>query len=217
MEKMEKQENTHAVTIATKVNRNSYTMLKAIADNSGLKVYRLLQTIVDAYLRYLSKGQIITADLEKVVKGFANFQLTKDSFAYCSTNTKREVKACIAFVGVKGQPQPRPVLIYTKRDKEGNVSVFENVADDAVLQTFLRAFAPELMPELCEIAEANNLLSMSDALKFAVHEQTAPARYDITADIESLFADNNRDENGRVIDYEDCARQYVRHNHKSVR
>lgn len=215
-EKMEEQKKIHAVTIATKINGNSYAILKTIADNSGLKVYKLLQTIVDAYLRYLAKEQIITDNLEKVIKGFANFQLTKDSFAYCSTNTKREIKSCIAFIEANGKPQPRPVLIHTKKDKNGNVSVFESIADDAILRAFLLAFAPELIPELREIKEANELLSMADALKFAVHEQTAPTQYDITADIESLFADNDRTEDGKKIDFDGTVGKYVRHRFNSM-
>lgn len=207
------------VTIATKINRQSKAMLDAIAEKAGLKVYNLLQTVIDAYLRYCSNGQAITPHLENLINGFADFQVTKDSFALCAPDNAHKAKSvrkCIAFVEQAGKPQARPVLLYSKTDAKGNAHTFETMADDAILQTFLLAFAPKLVADLREIRSANNLLSLADALKFAIREQTEPTKYDITADIESLFADNNRDENGRVIDYEDSAQQYVRHNNKSV-
>lgn len=207
------------VTIATKINRHSKVMLDAIAKNAGLKVYNLLQTVIDAYLRYCSNGQIITAQLENIVNGFADFQVAKDSFALCAPDNPRRAKSmhkCIVFVEQEGKPQARPVLLYSKPDARGNAQTFECIADDAILQTFLLAFAPKLVADLREIQSANNLLSLADALKFAIREQTEPKEYNITADIASLFSDNNRDEHGRTIDIETRAGKNVRHACKSV-
>lgn len=207
------------VTIATKINHQSKVMLDAIAENAGLKVYNLLQTVIDAYLRYCSNGQAITPHLENLINGFADFRVTKDSFALCAPDNTRKAKSirkCIAFVEQAGKPQARPILLYSKTDTKGNAQTYETMADDAILQTFLLAFAPKLVSDLRKIQSTNNLLSLTDALKFAIREQTEPTQYDITAEIESLFADNNRDESGRIIDYEDNASQYVRHHSKSV-
>lgn len=211
--------HTNTVAVSTKINRDAHVMLKAIAEKHGLKIYNLLQVIIDAYLQYLGTGRHVTNETERIVNAFANFNVAKDAFFMCSQDAPSKPKnlnACIAFVEQKGKSTTQPMLIYTKKDGKGNTSTFESVATDAILQTYLRSIAPDAIGELSTIKEENGLLSLTDALKFAIHEQATAKQYDMMADIEELFADNSRADNGQVFSFEDCAKQYVRHNSKQL-
>lgn len=209
--------HTNTIAVATKINREAHAVLKAIAEKHGLKIYNLLQVVIDAYIRYLGKGQSITEETETLVNAFANIQAAKDSFTMCGNERKQKaVNACIAFVKQEGKPEPQPLLIYAKKDGKGNTATYESMESDAMLKTYLRTIDKDAIKELARIKEENGLLSLTDALKYAIHEQAAPEQYDMMADIEELFADNSRAENGKVFSFEDCASQYVRHNNKQL-
>lgn len=212
---MSRNADNNTVAIATKINRHSKILLDAIAKKHGLKIYNLLQVVINAYLRSLAPGQLVTNETTQVINTFANFNVSKDAFLMCRPDkhhSPRTVNACIAFVGQKSKSTVQPMLIYTKKDKNGNTAIYESMADDTILKTYLRSVDPEAIKKLWEIKEENNLLSLTDALKFAIHEKATPEQYDMAADIEEMFADNNRAEDGTPISFEDCAGKYVRHN-----
>ena len=211
---------SRTATVGAKIRGNEKEMLKAIAASCGLTPSDMLHCVINSYFRYLSPDTIITPQMELLVNNFADFRIAKDSFVIFDGNTKkkRSLKSAIVFVKQKGKPQAQPVLLYQKNNEKGETQTFESINNDRLLLAFLHAFAPKVLPDLREIQTANNLLSLTDALKFAVREQTAPTRYEIsiTNEIESLFADNSRGENGKVIDYDDISSKYIRHYAVSV-
>ena len=203
-------------TVATKISNESLLVLKSIAKKSGLTLYNMLQVIIESYLKYFSKETYISESLNKLLNGFADFRLAKDSFMFCSypdiseTNSF-EIDGCITFIKKTSKIQPRCMLIRKGKNKENEDILLQSINDDAILNSFLYSFSPELIKHLRDIQHRYSLPSMTDALKFAVKEQTTPTRYEITTDINSIFDDNMRVDNGKQVDYEVIG-FYKRHN-----
>ena len=193
-----KQEDTK--TVATKINRESYSLFSSIAKKANLTVYTLLQVVIDCYLRYVSDEVEITDSMDKIVNGFANFSIAKDSFCICASESNQELQSFIAFIQKKGSNFPQAVL-FKKKDEE---SVSKCYRYDDMLILFLSSISPSLITALSEIKAKENLLSLTDAMKFAINEQTNPTKIDISTEIKGFFSDNSRSEYGKRIDYSEC-------------
>lgn len=197
--------------IATKIDSQSYTMLKAIADKSGLKTYKLLQLVVNAYMRYFAKESLITESIKSVVSSFLNLTDLKESFAICSyTDKQLRFSKCIALIEKKGCKQKQAVLLHTPEDGESGVKM--NVNSDDILQEFISSIDYRLLDQLQAIKADNELNSLTDALRYAINSQTNKERDDEVSEyVKSLFADNERSEYGKEINYGDAGKYKRRH------
>lgn len=203
-------------TISTKVSIVAYSFLASLAEKSGITMYKMLQTVVECFLKYFSDDSYLTDSLCKVINSFADFRLTKDSFMFCSHDAKDMWSLDSAIISIKAEdkPQPRSILIH-KKEQDGKMCMVQNYNNDVILTCFLQSFAPEILKDLNEIMHKNNTLSLTDALKFAVQEQIDAKEYDLICDIESLFEEDNRTEDNKEIDW-DSAGKYARRCSRSI-
>lgn len=191
--------------IATKIDWNVYLQLKLIADRTGLKVYNLLQTVADAYIKYLSTDTYITESIRTVVNAFARFRFQKDSFTLLEPNdSKFHFTKCIAFIGKHGKLYEQAVLLRVPGKDEQDIIM--NMNNDEMLESLLLTIDPNLVDKLSTIKQDNRLLSLTDALRYAIDEATPGMRDSIEEDVAELFKDNNRSEYGSEIDYSQIGR-----------
>lgn len=191
--------------IATKVDSEVYMQFKLIADRSGLKVYKLLQTVVDAYIKYLSTDTYITESIRTIVNVFARFRFQKDSFSLLEPN-RRELHftKCIAFIGKHGKRYEQAILLRVPEDDEQDIIM--NMNSDEMLESLLSTIDPDIVEQLKAIKHRNELLSLTDAIRYAISEATPGMRDSIREDIANLFSDNRRCECGSEIDYSQVGR-----------
>lgn len=184
------------VPIATKIHIEAYAQLQKIAQKTGLKVYNMLQYVIECYLRYYSEDEPITDNMQKVVDGFANFRTLKESFLFCQPMPMFYADSCLFFMKNKNKPQMQPILI-----KKANDEYLQTINKDEILKVFLLSFMPEVLTDLQDLKDRHNMLSLADAVLFAIKEQTDPKRYDITAEIKELFSDNANSFDSRNLDF----------------
>lgn len=191
--------------IATKIDWNVYLQLKLIADRTGLKVYNLLQTVADAYIKYLSTDTYITESIRTVVNTFARFRFQKDSFTLLEPNDSNfHFTKCIAFIGKHGKRYEQAVLLRVPGKDEQDIIMNRN--NDEMLESLLQTIDPNLVDSLSAIKQNNSLLSLTDALRHAIDEATPGMRDSIAEDVAELFSDNRRSEYGSEIDYSEIGR-----------
>lgn len=187
--------------VATKIDLQSYAMLQAIADKSGLKPYKLLQLVVNAYMRYFAKESLITDSIKSVVSSFFNLTDLKESFALCHfSNINLTFSKCIALIEKNGCKQKQAILLRTPEKGESGVMV--NMNSDDILQAFISSIDYRLLNQLQTIKADNKLHSLTDALRYAINSQTDKEEDDDVSEfVRSLFADNERSEYGEEINY----------------
>lgn len=200
--------------IATKIDWNVYLQLKLIADRTGLKVYNLLQTVADAYIKYLSTDTYITESIRTIVNAFARFRFQKDSFTLLEPNDSNfHFTKCIAFIGKHGKRYEQAVMLRVPGKDEQDIIMNRN--NDEMLESLLQTIDPNLVDSLSAIKQNNSLLSLTDALRHAIDEATPGMRDSIAEDVAELFSDNRRSEYGSEIDYSEIG-QYKQKKHFTV-
>lgn len=203
----------HQKTVATKINAESYNEFQRITDKFGLKRYKLLQIVIDTYIKIFSTETYISDYIRDVISTFGQFRLAKDTFALCKTTTNMLCfNKCIALIEEKGKANPQAVLLRTPGNSEDDVVMNRN--NDEILKAVLLALNPDLIKELQEIKKAYEVNTLCDALRIAVNEVSEGSANSIEAEIRELFADNERSEYGKVIDT--SVGRYKRKYHKSV-
>lgn len=185
--------------INTKVSESSFRLLQIIKKTSGVTTYNLLQTVIEAYIRYFSSETVITEDLKRVISCFGRFKLTKKQFVLSEPNSTRwKLSRCIAFIKKEGlskfDDHEEAVLIRAPR--EGEKDFIMNRNNDDILKAVLQSLDPDVLRNLQTVKKDNGLPSLLDALRFASSE-TANDQTDIfEREINELFSDNERSEYG---------------------
>lgn len=204
--------------IATKIDYNVYLQFKFIADRAGLKVYNLMQTIIDAYIKYLSTDTYITESIRTIVNAFTRFRFQKDTFTLLEPNDgKFQFTKCIAFIGKHGKRYEQAVLLRVPGKNEQDIVMNRN--NDEMLESLLSTIDPNLVDKLAVIRQDNNLVSLTDTLRFALDAAmpgTANHLDDEVAElVAEIFSDNSRDEYGARIDYSTFG-NYKQKKHRTV-
>lgn len=200
--------------IATKVDWNIYLQLKFIADRTGLKVYNLLQTVADAYIKYLSTDTYITESIRTIVNAFARFRFQKDTFTLIEPNdSKFHFTKCIAFIGKHGKRYEQAVLLRVPEKDEQDIIMNRN--NDEMLESLLQTIDPNLVASLLTIKQSNSLISLTDTLRYVIDAATPGMTDSIAEDVAELFSDNRRSEYGSEIDYSQVG-QYKQKKHFTI-
>lgn len=202
--------NNNYKTIATKISYVDWCKLVHILKSQDLNVYVILQTYINAYIKYFSNDVETDEGTRKLVETFTNFNLTKKDLNLTSCNKQRLLfEEAIVLVGKKGTTEKQPLMIR----KEGTqAKVIENTNNDSILTAFMNAFCPDLLPMLHAIVKKNEYYSITDALKECVKHEYLQNDYDITEEINELFADNCRHEFGNAFDYDEIGKYKNKYN-----
>lgn len=182
--------------IATKVNEETYRLFNWISGKTGVTAYNLLQTVIEAYIRYFSSETQITEDLKRVISCFGRLRLSKKGFTLVEPNATRwKFTRCVAFIGKeqrKGKFHEHEEAVLIRAPREGEDDFVMNQNNDAILEAVLMSLDPDVIRNLQTVKEDNGLPSLLDALRFASSE-TANDQTDIfECEINELFSDNKR-------------------------
>lgn len=203
---------TRAIT--TKINLATYHEIKKIAQKANLTIYNLLQVVIDSYIKLLSKDSIITDDLKSVVSNFAPIKISDKSFTLSEPNTSKfTCSRCIAIINKSNTHTSQAVLLKQKDCKE---EIITNRNNDDILKEILNVYDTSLIRELDKIRKAENFLSITEALRFAILQASNSSHTTIEEEIREMFCDNERGDFGEVIDY-DAAGKYKRSLHREIK
>lgn len=187
--------------IATKVNEETYRLFNWISDKTGVTVYNLLQTVIEAYVRYFSSETQITEDLKRVISCFGRLSLSKKGFTLGDPSASRwKFTRCVAFIGReerKGKFNEHEEAVLIRAPRKGEPDFVMNQNNDAILEAVLMSLDPDVIRNLQTVKKDNGLPSLLDALRFASSE-TANDQTDIfEREINELFSDNERGDFGQ--------------------
>jgi len=201
--------------IATKVNHETYVLFKFVAFKTGVKIYNLLQTIIESYVRYFSGETVISDDIKRVLTSFGRLSLSKYKFVLSSDAYRKDwyFSHCIAFIGSKRRGfEGNEEAILLRAPREGEKDIFMNRNNDAILEALFRSLDPDILRNLQTVKKEKELPSLLDALRFASSE-TANDETDIfEREINELFSDNERSEYGVTPDFT----PYKRRNKRNI-
>ena len=172
--------------IGTKVSPEAWRALNVVAESLDVKIYNLLQVVLNAFLKTFATDDIQSDYVKKVVRDFLDVQKAKDGFCLCSTFTgdKLQASKCLAFIEKQDTKLPEVLLVRSGAD---DLTLIAN--EDAILTEFLQAFSPSTLSLLERIKDKEKQLTLTGALKYAVAEAT-PGVETISDEVRSLFAEN---------------------------
>ena len=172
--------------IATKVTKRAYIQLKAIAERANIKVYALLQIVIDCYIKTFCEKEPINDYMREILCKFIDIDRAKTGFSLIAPILRNlSITKCLAIVSQAKKTIPEIVLI----EKDGD-SITQNINKDAILTEFLQAFSPKILRDLQMIQEREQMHNLTDALHFAINEIAQP-KDPLHSEIEQLFTDAN--------------------------
>lgn len=172
--------------INTKINPRAYAQMRAIAERANIKVYALLQIVVDCYIKTFCEREPINDYMREILCKFIDMDRAKNGFSLIAPILRNlSMSKCLAIVSQAKKTIPEIVLI----EKDGD-SITQNINSDAILTEFLRAFSPKILRGLQMIKEREQMHNLTDALHFAINEIAQP-KDPLHSEIEQLFTDAN--------------------------
>ena len=172
--------------INTKISPRAHAQMRAIAERANIKVYALLQIVVDCYIKTFCEREPINDYMREILCKFIDMDRAKNGFSLIAPNLRNlSMSKCLAIVSQAKKTIPEIVLI----EKDGD-SITQNINSDAILTEFLRAFSPKILRGLQMIKEREQMHNLTDALHFAINEIAQP-KDPLHSEIEQLFTDAN--------------------------
>ena len=172
--------------INTKINPRAHAQMRAIAERANIKVYALLQIVVDCYIKTFCEREPINDYMREILCKFIDMDRAKNGFSLIAPTLRNlSMSKCLAIVSQAKKTIPEIVLI----EKDGD-SITQNINSDAILTEFLRAFSPKILRGLQMIKEREQMHNLTDALHFAINEIAQP-KDPLHSEIEQLFTDAN--------------------------
>lgn len=172
--------------INTKISPRAHAQMRAIAERANIKVYALLQIVVDCYIKTFCEREPINDYMREILCKFIDMDRAKNGFSLIAPILRNlSMSKCLAIVSQDKKTIPEIVLI----EKDGD-SITQNINSDAILTEFLRAFSPKILRGLQMIKEREQMHNLTDALHFAINEIAQP-KDPLHSEIEQLFTDAN--------------------------
>lgn len=174
--------------IITKVPAADREKFKAIAQGLGQTLYKLVQSLALALVRYFDRDSLITYEHNTMLNAFADhFMFMSDTFNPLSFSgrQKREIEKAIVFVTTRRSNRPQVMAI--GKDGKGNLTESYNI--DQMLEGYLKATDPELLKVLTAEKGINGDFSLSHTLHDIVLSRAAKPADRMEAEIKELFDD----------------------------
>ena len=172
--------------INTKINPRAHAQMRAIAERANIKVYALLQIVVDCYIKTFCEREPINDYMREILCKFIDMDRAKNGFSLIAPTLRNlSMSKCLAIVSQAKKTIPEIVLI----EKDGDI-ITQNINSDDILTEFLRAFSPKVLRGLQMIQEREQMHNLTDALHFAINEIAQP-KDPLHSEIELLFTDAN--------------------------
>ena len=112
--------------------------MRAIAERANIKVYKLLQIVVDCYIKTFCESEPINDYMREILCKFIDIDRAKNGFSLIAPTLQNlNMSKCFAIVSKAKSTIPEIVLI----EKEGD-SITQNINSDTILTEFLQAFSP---------------------------------------------------------------------------
>lgn len=200
--------------IATKLTPIAFKKFHLLANLFHLSAYEFLQLTIDTYLKFYDQDTSITPQMENLLLSFQDFRQGEKPF-YISKNegTKqpRQINNIIAFVEEKGKEQQQPIFI--KQDKDGATETY-NI--NTLLTQVLKTTCPRLYNDIIKVQNDLQASTIIETIHYCIKRQLPT--YNISDDINELFADNGRIDFLQKAKYgaESELTKYIRHNIKDI-
>jgi hypothetical protein len=200
---MEQQnENEKYRNIGTKVNVETYRILKTIAKKKHMKVYELLQMCADCLVRYTSDQYNLSPEMEKVMSIFEHMVGWHGAFNFADPAAKdKKVEEAVYFLDAKDRTGARAVLV--KRPFMGDWQQDVNIQH--IVERVLELIVPERYRRLRKLAvemDCNSILDLLDLLIDSAVIQSLDLD-----EIRKGFEDCQRAENNKTIAYGERTRR----------
>ena len=183
---MKKENERYDKVINTKISLKAYAQLCAITDRANIKIYTILQCVVDCFIKCFCESEPINDYMREMLSKFVDIDRAKNGFCFCAPLLQNlEMTKCLAIVTKAKKTIPEIVLIQTENGK-----VTENHNSDKILTEFLQAFSPKILHGLQRIKKSEKMHNLTDALLFAVNEIAYP-KDPLHSEIEQMFTDIN--------------------------
>ena len=172
--------------INTKISPRAFAQMRAIAERANIKVYKLLQIVVDCYIKTFCESEPINDYMREILCKFIDIDRAKNGFSLIAPTLQNlNMSKCFAIVSKAKSTIPEIVLI----EKEGD-SITQNINSDTILTEFLQAFSPKILHYLQKIKNSERMHNLTDALFYATQEIACP-KDPLHNEIEQLFTDAN--------------------------
>ncbi|MCD8208591.1 MAG: hypothetical protein LUD72_11680 [Bacteroidales bacterium] len=199
------------VVVATKVTPEVAAIFGEIAERIGVSMYRLFELMIHSVIKYGDGAHAMDPILQEAVATFEGFIGWEHASNLASFGKKRIDKAIYMY------GERNFVLYFFKElEKRGE---FVAMADATkypidttfnavmILQTFIKTCFPLLAKDMDELCRREGMDSYYRWIMNMVSREMGDGD-EIHKDIQEMFADNERAENGRQIKF----RKYVAHN-----
>ena len=183
---MKTKEQRQEKVINTKISHKAHAQLCAITDRANIKIYTILQCVVDCFIKCFCESEPINDYMREMLSKFVDIDRAKNGFCFCAPLLQNlKMTKCLAIVTKAKKTIPEIVLIQTENGK-----VTENHNSDKILTEFLQAFSPKILHGLQRIKGNEKMHNLTDALLYAVNEIAYP-KDPLHSEIEQMFTDIN--------------------------
>lgn len=194
------EDNREFKPIATKVTKHTAVMLDAICKKNGITTYELLQTIVDAIIRFMSEEQQLSQDFQRLMEIFFD-DLRNSTFKLSDYTNNPGIIWAIMVLGDRNHSGNRSVLV--EEPFFGNATEDWNVMHQ--LEAFINKTMPRLYRRLRRIGAELDCKNVYETISILAEQ--AIANDPDAEEIRQMFADNDRSDHGR----KPADAPYVRH------
>lgn len=156
-------EKSNLKVISTKVNLETYEMLKRLAEKKGLTLYDMFQMVADTFRRYMSDRHNLSAEIEQVMTVFEHLAGWKDALNLADPTAVKEVAEATYYLTGEGKKGARAV--HVSRPYFGEWKQTDNV--QLILENTLALLFPQRYKKLRRLAvdmECSSILELLDRM-----------------------------------------------------
>lgn len=180
--------------IGTKVSPEFHEVFRNICEKKGMKPYKVVQLMVDTFVRYTDDRHRLSQTMERVMGAFEHMNGWENAFNLADASVKGEVLDAIYFIGSDKREGRRAVMV--SRNTDGTMEQTSNIQD--IIEMAIETLLPELYRRLRALAVDLECSSLLDLLFLMVDAHTIQS---IDNDIRDVFSDNRRHDFGGSVEY----------------
>ena len=201
-----KQKKDKFVVIGTKTSPEFAQIFDDICKAKGLNKYKVVQMMVDTFVRYTDDRHNLSAEMEHLMTIFEHMEGWDKAFNLADPTPTRSIEEAVYLLTGKRRNGSRAVMV--RRPFFGDWEETSNI--QVILERMIEVLCPERYLRLRALAVEMECSSILELLDVMIDAHTIEA---LNAQYRKDFEDNARHDYGKPVEY---GQRTVRHHHKSI-
>lgn len=191
------------IVLGTKVSTTFAATFNRICERKGLNPYRVIQMMIEAFVRYTDEQHNMSQEMELLMSVFEHMVGWNDAFNLADHTAEKQIEEAVYFLTAKNRQGARAVMV--QRPFFGDWQETCNIAD--IFARVVQLLTPERHARLTALAEEMGCNGIIQALDTLIDEHT---KEESLRQYRTPFEDASRAENNRPLEYAQRTRR-VKH------